>query len=63
MDAQTQAWLDQEDAHTAAMIRRHGLYISYVGGGSCDEGCGCTDAEGPSFAYTVGLFGSNILNC
>jgi hypothetical protein len=55
MDAQTLAWLDQEDAHTAAMIRRHGLYINYVGCGAA--GCGCTDVEGPPFAYTVGLFG------
>jgi Domain of unknown function (DUF4262) len=55
MDAQTQAWLDQEDAHTTAMIRRQGLYISYVG--CAAAGCGCTDLGGPPFAYTVGLFG------
>jgi hypothetical protein len=56
-DTQTQAWLDQEDAHVAAMIRRHGLFISYVGG-SCDApGCDCDGMDGPSFAYTVGLFG------
>ena len=55
MDAQTLAWLDQEDAHTAAMIRSHGRYINYV---DCEAaGCGCTDVEGPPFAYTVGLFG------
>lgn len=46
-DAQTQAWLDQEDAHTAAVIRRHGWYINYVFG----------DEDTPPFAYTVGLFG------
>ncbi|MBD7956582.1 DUF4262 domain-containing protein [Microbacterium sp. Sa4CUA7] len=44
-----QAWLDQEDRHTAQVIRAYGTYIQYVGG---DEATG-----EPSFAYTVGLFG------
>jgi hypothetical protein len=53
IDAQTQAWIDQEDAQYVSMIRRHGWMIQYV--------CGCTlkesREEGPPFAYTVGLFG------
>lgn len=58
MDARTQAWIDQHDAHIASVIRRHGWYIAYVGGGSC----GCPECHGgetdnPPFAYTVGLFG------
>lgn len=58
MDARTQAWLDQHDAHIAAMIRRHGWYIAYIGGGSCDRpGCDGGDSADPPFAYTVGLFG------
>ena len=58
-----QAWLDQEDRHTAQVIRTHGTYIQYVGG----DRCGCCDALGAptpepepwhaAFAYTVGLFG------
>ncbi|KHK97587.1 hypothetical protein LK09_12345 [Microbacterium mangrovi] len=44
-----QAWLDQEDAHTAQTIREHGTYIQYVFG---DSG-----RKHTSFAYTVGLFG------
>jgi hypothetical protein len=47
IDAQTQAWLDQEDAHVAATVRQHGWFIQYVGG----------DEDVPPFAYTVGLFG------
>ncbi|SOC46479.1 protein of unknown function [Blastococcus aggregatus] len=47
-DAQTIAWLDQEDARLAQLIRRHGWAVQYV---SADE------EEEPSFAYTVGLFG------
>lgn len=58
MDAATQAWLDQEDAKVADVIRRHGWYIQYVGGGLCSRpGCDGGDDEGPAFAYTVGLFG------
>lgn len=56
-----QAWLDQEDRHTAEIIRKHGTYIQYVGG----TGCACCAARGEEppvasqapFAYTVGLFG------
>lgn len=43
------AWLDQEDEHTAQIIRKHGVYLQYVGGEQ--------RARVPSFAYTVGLFG------
>jgi hypothetical protein len=58
MDAATQAWLDQEDARVADVIRRHGWYIQYVGGGLCSRpGCDGGHDEGPTFAYTVGLFG------
>jgi hypothetical protein len=57
-DLRTQAWLDQEEAHNTAVIRRHGWLIEYVGGGSCGApGCGCDAGDGPPFAYTVGLFG------
>lgn len=58
MDAATQAWMDQEDAMVADIIRRHGWFIQYVGGGLCTHpGCDCSDDDGPPFAYTVGLFG------
>ena len=58
MDIQTQAWLDQESAHIATTIRRHGWAIQYVGGDTCARpGCDCPDVDGPPFAYTVGLFG------
>lgn len=57
-EARTQAWLDQEDAHIAAVIRSYGWFIQYVGGGLCIEH---ERAAGPAgavpFAYTVGLFG------
>ena len=65
-DPSLQAWLDQEDKHTAEIIREHGVFIQYVGGDRCtccDElgtvpGAGLLDAPSqPSFAYTVGLFG------
>lgn len=65
-DPSIQAWLDQEDKHTADTIRKHGVYIQYVGG----DRCSCCDSVGPApgagedderrqppFAYTVGLFG------
>jgi hypothetical protein len=57
MDLQTQAWLDQEDAHTAAMVRRYGWFIQYVLGSPVDPGHGSDRVDGPPFAYTVGLFG------
>jgi hypothetical protein len=58
-DAMTQAWLDQEDAHVATMIRQHGWFVEYVGGacGAPDCDCGDGEADAPPFAYTVGLFG------
>jgi hypothetical protein len=62
MDAATLAWLDQEDAHVGAIIRRYGWFIQYVGGTEhCTlPGCCCFEDEDPlPFAYTVGLFGLN----
>jgi hypothetical protein len=60
-DVELQAWLDQEDAHISACIRRFGWAIQYVGGPHCSfpgcEGTRPEDATGPPFAYTVGLFG------
>lgn len=56
----TQAWIDQENAHMAAMVRRHGWFIQYVGGDRCARpGCDCNDLESGNtpFAYTVGMFG------
>ena len=48
-DPQTTAWLDQEDAHLAAVIRRSRFAVQYVGPG---------DQPGePAFGYTIGLFG------
>ncbi|MFT4051727.1 MAG: DUF4262 domain-containing protein [Microbacterium sp.] len=63
-DLAVQAWLAQEDKHTADVIRAHGVHIQYVG----DDQCSCCarfgdatdDAqrdEQPPFAYTVGTFG------
>jgi Domain of unknown function (DUF4262) len=57
MDLQTQAWLDQEDAHTAAMVRRYGWFIQYVLSSRTEPGDGSDRTDGPPFAYTVGLFG------
>jgi hypothetical protein len=48
-DAQTIAWLDQEDAHLARTIRTHRWAVQYVGRGE--------EADEPPFGYTVGLFG------
>jgi uncharacterized protein DUF4262 len=48
-DPQTIAWLDQEDARLADVIRTHGWAVQYVGEG---EG-----TDEPAFGYTVGLFG------
>ncbi|MGV8882438.1 MAG: DUF4262 domain-containing protein [Rhodoglobus sp.] len=47
INAQTLAWLDQEDRRTIQIVRRHGWLVQSVGG----------DGESPPFAYTVGLFG------
>ncbi len=59
MDARTQAWIDQDDANTVSIIRRHGWMIQYVGGGICGvPGCDAhDDPDVPPFAYTVGMFG------
>ena len=61
MDVATKAWLDQEDAHVGAIIRRYGWFIQYVGGDArCNaSGCDCSDQNSLPFAYTVGLFGMN----
>jgi hypothetical protein len=48
-DPQTTAWLDQEDAHLARVIRQHRWAVQYVGPGDEDDE--------PCFGYTIGLFG------
>ena len=48
-DPQTTAWLDQEDAHLAQVIRGHRWAVQYVGAGD--------EPDEPAFAYTIGLFG------
>jgi Domain of unknown function (DUF4262) len=48
-DPQTQAWLDQEDAHLAQVIRAHRWAVQYVGEGE--------EPDEPPFGYTIGLFG------
>ncbi|MEA1902540.1 MAG: DUF4262 domain-containing protein [Actinomycetota bacterium] len=58
MNARTQAWLDQEDARLKAIIREHGWFIQYVGGGDCSAPwCDGGHDDGPTFGYTTGLFG------
>jgi hypothetical protein len=49
MDLQMKAWLDQEDARTAAVVRRSGWRIQYVLGEPEHHRC--------PIAYTIGLFG------
>jgi Domain of unknown function (DUF4262) len=48
-DPQTTAWLDQEDAHLAQVIRAHRWAVQYVGEGK--------EPGEPAFGYTIGLFG------
>lgn len=48
-DPQTTAWLDQEDAHLAQVIRAHRWAVQYVGEGE--------EPGEPAFGYTIGLFG------
>jgi hypothetical protein len=48
-DPQTIAWLDQEDARLAQVIRAHRWAAQYVGAGDGDDE--------PPFGYTIGLFG------
>lgn len=48
-DPQTTAWLDQEDAHLAQVIRAHRWAVQYVGEGD--------EPDEPAFGYTIGLFG------
>ncbi|HJQ77464.1 MAG TPA: DUF4262 domain-containing protein [Acidimicrobiia bacterium] len=58
MNARIQAWLDQEDARMASMIRQHGWAIEYIAGGVCTApDCGEHQDDAPPFAYTVGMFG------
>lgn len=58
MSANIEAWLDQEDARIASVIRRHGWAIEYIGGGCCSfPGCDGGEPDEAPFAYTVGLFG------
>ena len=60
MDASAEAWLDQREALITQIVRRHGWFIEYIGGGACSRpGCSCPPDDGPPFAYTVGLFGMN----
>ena len=49
LDPQITAWLDQEDAHLAAVIREHRWAVQWVGPGE-------ESGQAP-FAYTIGLFG------
>jgi hypothetical protein len=48
-DPQIVAWLDQEDAHLAQLIRAHRWAVQYVGAGE--------EPDEPAFGYTIGLFG------
>lgn len=58
MHGDTQAWLDQQDAHLADRVRKCGWSIEYVGGEACcAPGCGGEESGEPPFAHTVGLFG------
>jgi hypothetical protein len=58
MSANIEAWLDQEDARIASVIRKHGWAIEYIGGGCCSfPGCDGGEPDEAPFAYTVGLFG------
>lgn len=58
MSLRAQAWIDQERARLAGIVRRNGWAIQYVGGAACGHpDCAGADDAGPSFAYTVGLFG------
>lgn len=57
MDLQMQTWLDQEDAHTRAMVRRFGWFLQYVLGSRVEPEDSREAEDGPPFGYTVGLFG------
>ena len=48
-DPQTIAWLDQEHAHIARVIRTHRFAVQSVGAGE--------EPGEPPFGYTIGLFG------
>ncbi|WP_029431436.1 DUF4262 domain-containing protein [Blastococcus sp. URHD0036] len=49
LDPQITAFLDQEDAHLAAVLREHRWAVQWVGPGE--------ESGQPPFAYTIGLFG------
>ena len=49
LDPQITAFLDQEDAHLAAVLREHRWAVQWVGPGA--------ESGQPPFAYTIGLFG------
>ena len=48
-DPQMTAFLDQEDAHTAQLVRRYRFTVTHV--------CRGDEEDDVSFAYTTGLFG------
>ncbi|CAG7570803.1 uncharacterized protein DUF4262 [Barrientosiimonas humi] len=48
-DAQTQAWLDQEDAMVRDCVREHGCFLQYV--------CAEPETRSASFCYSTGFFG------
>jgi Domain of unknown function (DUF4262) len=54
-DPQTIAWLDQEDARLAQLIRANRFAVQYVGPGDEDDE--------PAFGYTIGLFGLGHPEC
>lgn len=56
-DPQTTAWLDQEDAHTARLIREHRFTVTYVFPCDPEDEHDLDEPDGPPFGYTTGLFG------
>jgi Domain of unknown function (DUF4262) len=56
-DPQLLAWLDQEDAHTARLVREHRFSVTYVWGTDPDHPEDPGDPDEPAFGYTTGLFG------
>lgn len=58
MNARTQSWVDQHATWMRNTVHRLGWAIQYVGDEECSRpGCACPPRAGPSFAFTVGLFG------
>jgi hypothetical protein len=59
-DPQTTAWLDQEDAHTARLVREHRFTVTSVfpcDPDDPDDTCEPGGPHAPPFGYTTGLFG------